>query len=111
MHGPDKAAHWPSMRQVARLQCSVPGWTLGWVYLAQWPNMPPKSGSGWSWPAWSWYDPTQRRRELQSPFSYEGLIVLRPETDRGPGPLPISGLKKNIPHKKPDFAIRGVVEY
>ena len=31
--------------------------------MAQWPHIAPKSGPGWSWPAWPWYDPNQRRRE------------------------------------------------
>ena len=26
MHGPGRASGWPSMRQVARLRCSAPGW-------------------------------------------------------------------------------------
>ena len=36
---------------------------------------------------------------------------MRPETGRALGALSVSGLKKNICHKKPDFAIRGVVRY
>ena len=42
----------------------------------------------------------------RNPTSYRGYFVLKVAIDRGPGPLSIAGLKKNIPHRKPDFAIR-----
>ena len=31
MHEPELPSDWPSMAQVARLQCSAAGWTLGCV--------------------------------------------------------------------------------
>ena len=44
---------------------------------AQWPNLPPKSGLGGSWPACPWSDPNQRRRELQNPTSYRRESQMR----------------------------------
>ena len=46
----------------------------------------------------------------QNPTSYRGYFFLKVAIDRGPGPLSIAGLKKNIPYRKSDFAIRGAVD-
>jgi hypothetical protein len=47
--------------------------------------------------------------ELQNPTSCKGVFFLKVAIDRAPGGLSIAGLKKKIPYRKLDFAIRGVI--
>ena len=37
-------------------------------------------------------------------------FILKVAIDRGPDPLSIAGLEKNITHRKSDFSIRGAVD-
>ena len=46
----------------------------------------------------------------RNPTSYRGYIFLKVAIDRTPGALSIAGVKKNIPYRESDFAIRGGVD-